>query len=203
MLLILILAGLSGCTPSPSGKETTDSKPPVSETTVNQTIEIIRSNKKIIDLHRFEKGVKHAASLWRSEDGSADDFTTFCKLNYIDNDAERELFFDKVSRNFESLLGHFNKISLDLKENIDLNNGPLLNIDNEFSAYSVGSHLLNDFYSNKIAFSIALNFPYYTLEEKEKFGNSYSRKSWAMARLGDIFVSRVPSVRERSFVDKH
>ena len=193
MLLILILAGLSGCTPSPSGKETTDSKPPVSETTVNQTIEIIRSNKKIIDLHRFEKGVKHAASLWRSEDGSADDFTTFCKLNYIDNDAERELFFDKVSRNFESLLGHFNKISLDLKENIDLNNGPLLNIDNEFSAYSVGSHLLNDFYSNKIAFSIALNFPYYTLEEKEKFGNSYSRKSWAMARLGDIFVSRVPS----------
>ena len=193
MLLILLFAGLSGCNSTPSGKAIPDSKLPVSETAVNQTIEIIKSNKKITDLNRLEKGIKHAASLWRTEDGSTEEFTAFCKLNYIDNDSERELFFDKVSKNFESILGHFNKISLDLKENIDLNNGALLEIDREFSAYSVGSHLLNDLYSNKIAFSIAMNFPYYTLEEKEKFDKYLSRKSWAMARLGDIFVSRVPS----------
>ena len=45
---------------------------------------------------------------------------------------------------------------VDLKENIDLNNGQTLAIDQDFSAYSVGSHLLSDFYDNKIAFIIAL-----------------------------------------------
>ena len=38
-----------------------------------------------------------------------------------------------------------------------------------------------------------MNFPYFTLEEKEKLGPGWSREEWAMARLGDIFVSRVPA----------
>jgi hypothetical protein len=62
-----------------------------------------------------------------------------------------------------------------------------------FGTYSVSSHLSDDFYSNKIAFYIALNFPYFTLEEKEKLGPGWSRDEWAMARLGDYFISRVPA----------
>ena len=122
------------------------------------------------------------------------------RLNFIANEVERELFFNKVSKNFESILGHFNKITLDLKENVDLDNGPVIDIDKEFSAYSVGAHLLNDFYANKMAFTIALNFPHYSLEEKEKFDASVSRKAWAMARLGDIFVSRVPAELDQASV---
>ncbi len=161
--------------------------------TINQTIDTLKLKKEIKDFDRLAKGVRHAASLWRDEDGSATDFAVFCKKNYITSEAERELFFEKVSRNLESIYGHFNKITLDLKENIDLNNGATLDIDKDFNAYSVGAHLLDDLYVNKIAFSIALNFPYYTLEEKGKFDRSYSRKSWAMVRLGDVFDSRVPA----------
>jgi len=62
-----------------------------------------------------------------------------------------------------------------------------------FGTYSPGSHLSDDLYSNKIAFYIALNFPYYSLEEKETKGPSWSREEWAMARMGDMFVSRVPA----------
>ncbi len=62
-----------------------------------------------------------------------------------------------------------------------------------FGNYSVTSHLSDDFYSNKIAFIVALNFPYYTLEEKESLGPGWSREDWAMARLGDYFFSRVPA----------
>ncbi|MCA1741490.1 MAG: hypothetical protein LC630_03265, partial [Bacteroidales bacterium] len=58
---------------------------------------------------------------------------------------------------------------------------------------SVGAHLQTDFFNNKIAFVIALNFPYYTLAEKEELGSKWSREEWAMARLGDQFVSRVPA----------
>ncbi len=62
-----------------------------------------------------------------------------------------------------------------------------------FGNYSVGSHLSDDLYSNKIAFVIALNFPTITLEERKKSGPSWSREEWAMAMIGDYFVSRVPA----------
>ena len=191
--LILLFAGFSACTSPTPEKAVPNSNPIISEMTINQIIDTLKLNKEIKDFDRLAKGVKHAASLWRNEDGSATDFAIFCKKNYIISGAERELFFEKVSKNLESIYGHFNKITLDLKENIDLNNGPTLGIDKDFSAYSVGAHLLDDLYSNKIAFAIALNFPYYTLEEKGKFDRLYSRKAWAMVRLGDIFISRVPA----------
>jgi cell wall assembly regulator SMI1 len=62
-----------------------------------------------------------------------------------------------------------------------------------FGNYSVSSHLQSDFYANKIAFVIALNFPYFTLTEKEEMGSAWTREEWAMARLGDQFISRVPA----------
>ncbi len=70
-----------------------------------------------------------------------------------------------------------------------------------FGNYSVGSHIQNDFYSNKIAFAIALNFPYFTLAEKEDLGPKWSRDDWAMARLGDLFISRVPAELEQAVTE--
>ena len=192
-LMILLFAGFSACTGSAPKMANPASGFHVPETTINQTIGSLKQKADVTNIIRLEKGVKHAASLWRVEDGTSDDFATFCKTNYVVNDAERELLFDKVSKNLESIFGHFNKMLLDLRENVDLNNGPMLEIDKEFSGYSVGAHLLSDLYANKIAFIIALNFPYFTLEEKEKFDQSITRKDWAMARLGDTFVSRVPA----------
>jgi len=191
--MILLFAGFTACTGSAPKETKPISKLSIQESTINQIVDSLKQKDGVKNIIRLEKGVKHAASLWRVEDGTSDDFATFCKTNYVVNDAERELLFDKVSINFESIFGHFNKISLDLRENVDLNNGPMLEIDKEFSAYSADAHLLTDFYTNKIAFIIALNFPYYTLGEKEKFDKSVTRKDWAMTRLGDIFVSRVPA----------
>jgi len=192
-LMILLLAGFSACT----GPTTKTSAPvtgiSIPEIAINQIIDSLKKEKGITNAVRLEKGVKHAASLWRTEDGSSEDFSAFCKKNFLVNEGERELLFDKVSKNFESIFGHFNKISLDLKENVDLNNGPMLEIDKEFSAWSIAAHLLSDLYANKIAFTIALNFPYYRLDEKEKFDQTLTRKEWAMVRLGDVFVSRVPA----------
>jgi len=197
-LMIILLAGFSACTtPTPKSKTSAPALV-ISEQTINQIIDGIKQIKTISNSNRLEKGVNHAASLWRVEDGCAEDFVSFCKSNYIVNDTDRELFFNKVSKNFETLFGHFNRISLDLKENVDLNNGPMIEIDKDFSAYQVGAHLLSDLYSNKIAFNIALNFPYYPLSEKEKFSSAMTRKEWAMVRLGDLFVSRIPAELEQA-----
>jgi hypothetical protein len=192
-LMILLFAGFSACTgPAPKGE-----KPIagfyVPETTIKQVIDSLKNKTGTSNVARLEKGVKHAASLWRAEDGSSKEFAAFCKANYVGNEGQRALLFDKVSKNLESIYGHFNRMSLDLKENVDLNNGPMVEIDKEFSAYSVGAHLISDLFANKIAFIIALNFPYYTLEEKEQFNQATTRKEWAMARLGDIFISRLPA----------
>ena len=108
--------------------------------------------------------------------------------------SDRKSVFDKISFYFESLNGNFNEITLDLKKILDSLHGKIDNIDRMFGNYSVYSHFQDDFYSNKIAFVIALNFPYFTLAEKERAGSGWSREEWAMARLGDMFVSRVPAV---------
>jgi hypothetical protein len=139
--------------------------------------------------------VKHAASLWRKEDGTSSDFSQFVKNNYISDPIKRKRVFTKISRYIESLYGNYNEITLDLRKTLDESSGEIDEIDRMFGNYSVGSHLQNDFYSNKIAFVIALNFPYFTLAEKEKLGPKWSRDDWAMARLGDFFISRVPAGR--------
>lgn len=196
-IMILVFIGFSACSGPAPENAVQKTGFQVSEITIKQVIDSLSKINGNTDADRLAKGVKHAASLWRAEDGNSADFAAFCKKNFIADETQRELLFDKVSKNFESIFGHFNKISLDLKENIDLNNGQMLTIDQDFSAYSVGSHLLSDFYDNKIAFIIALNFPYYPLEEKNKFDSSVTRKQWAMARMGDLFVSRVPAALQQ------
>ena len=66
-------------------------------------------------------------------------------------------------------------------------------IDEIFGAYESSAHFNDDFYKNKIAFIVVLNFPFYSLKEKEELGASWSRLEWAYAKMGDLFTSRVPS----------
>ena len=141
----------------------------------------------------MERGVVQTANLWFEENGTEKEFTDFCKENFIADADEKEMVFLKISQYMESLGGHFNKISLELMENLHLDNGPLHPIDAMFGSYSAGAHMSDDFYANKIAFIITLNFPYYTLSEKNSLGKEWTRLEWAYARLGDTFTSRVPA----------
>jgi len=142
---------------------------------------------------RIRKGVRHAAGLWQASDGSSAEFDAFCMKHFIPSEDEREKIFKKISRNFEILLGHFNKITLDLKQPVDLDEGEIHPIDQLFAGYDAYAHLDNDFYRNKIAFIAALNFPFYSLEEKKKEGSGWTRKEWAYARMGDQYISREPA----------
>jgi hypothetical protein len=146
------------------------------------------SNKTLI-----EKGVKQVAALWKEKDGTAKDFEDFCLKNYISSPEMKEKIFQRISTNFETLFGYFNRISLDLKRPMQLNLGETWPIDEIFAAYEPTAHFTDDFFNNKVGFIIALNFPFYTLEEKGKLGPKWSRLEWAYARLGDQFTTRVPA----------
>lgn len=145
------------------------------------------------DQEMIKRGVNHAASLWRSTDGTAEDFENFCLEHFINDAQEKEMVFKKIEKNFESLWGHQNKIVLDLNENIHLDLEPYHKIDAMFAAYSPGAHFADDFYGNKIAFVIALNYPPYSLDEKNEQGKDWDNLQWAYARLGDVFTARVPA----------
>ncbi len=187
-----MIAVLTACsTPDKKGSESVAGFP--DETIVKSSVEKVLAAQPSADPVLLEKGVKHAASLWRAEDGTPEEFSEFVAANYISDPAKRRTVFLKVSSYFESLGGNMNEITLDLRKVLDEAAGEIDEIDRMFGNYSVGSHLQTDFYTNKIAFVIALNFPYFTLAEKEAQGAGWSREEWAMARLGDQFVSRVPA----------
>ena len=192
-LTILLMTLLTACTSTETKKGTSVYAGTLNETTVTSVIEELKALHPNANQVLLEKGIRHAASLWREEDGSPSDFTEFVKANYISDPVRRKEIFIKISHYIESLYGHFNDITIDLKKYLDEAVGEIDETDRMFGNYSANSHLSDDLYSNKIAFAIALNFPYYPLAEKEKLGPGWSREEWAMARLGDLFVSRVPA----------
>jgi len=163
----------------------------------NKTIVKVQAN--LIDTYGTDsealisRGVRHAASLWRLSDGTKEDFEKFCLEIFIADIAEKERMFNIISKNFESLWGHNNKITLDLRENMDLDIGPYHWIDAMFAGYSPSSHFQDDFFTNKIAFVIALNFSFYSLDEKNTLGKEWTSLEWAFTRLGDVFTERVPA----------
>lgn len=201
LLFYFLLAVLTACSTNDPKKDNVNSPSLINEVTVKAVIDTVKTAQPASDLKLLEKGVKHAASLWRQEDGTAIDFSVFVKKNYISDPTKRKIVFKKISDYIESLTGFNNEITLDLRKTLDEARGEIDEIDRMFGNYSVGSHTQNDFYSNKIAFAIALNFPYFTLAEKEDLGPKWSRDDWAMARLGDLFIARVPAELEQAVTE--
>jgi len=195
----MAFALLSTCN-NPSGSAKIAGSP-VNEASISKTIETLVEKAGEDQRIRIEKGVRQVASLWRQEDGAIMEYEMFCQENYISDPGELEMVFEKVSRNSEILSGHFNKISLDLQVPLHLDVGPIHPIDQKFGAYNPFSHINEDFFKNKIAFQIVLNFPNYSLDEKTRLGPSWSRLEWAYARLGDVYTSRPPSELSQNYAE--
>ena len=172
----------------------------ISETAIKQARGAILEATPNADKVLIEKGLRQCAFLWRAEDGTEEEFIEFASGNYIaDRQGKKELF-DKLSTAFEVLFGSANQISVRLQLPVHLAGGELTNVDYIFSGYSPSSHFSDDMFANKVAFITVLNFPNYTLAEKNEFGegeneahSKWSRLDWAYARMGDLFTNRIPA----------
>ena len=154
--------------------------------------EISAANEKV-DSELLQRGASQVAMLWQDSDGSAEDFAKFVKENYAPSAEARHELFGKLSKAYEVLLGTQNQVAIELSLPTILAGPEPTNIDYIMSAFNPYSHLWNDLYENKVAFITILNFPNYTLTEKNAFGGAWSRDQWAYARMGDMFTSRVPA----------
>ena len=146
-----------------------------------------------------QKGIRQAASLWRESDGNEEAFKAFVQENFAAGPEAKQVLFEKLEKALEIFNGSFNHMTIELQKPTVLAGPDPTEIDYILGSYSPYAHFSDDMYANKVAFITALNFPFYTLAEKNSLGPQWSRLEWAYARMGDIFTARVPaSVQQKA-----
>jgi len=148
---------------------------------------------------RAARGVAQAGSLWRAGDGDEAAFEAFVLENFLADPAVRDAAFDRLDRLHEQLDGSLLEIGRAFRWQTDLDLGPILPMDRMFAAYSAGAHVRDDFFANKIAFVVLLNFPLATLEEKLRDGPGWTPRQWAEVRLAERYDRRVPAAVTQAF----
>jgi len=186
--LIAMLSVFAGCK-----KKADENVRFISDSAINQAIDSLNVKYGDAQKLRYDKSVRQVAALWAKEDGTEADFIDFCKNYFVNDEKELDVLFEKLSGYFENIWGLYNRMSQELRMTVDVEKGDIAAIDEVFGAYNPSSHLTEDLFKNKVAFQVILNFPFYSLKEKESMGTKWSRKQWAFARMGDLFISRVPA----------
>ena len=178
--------------------ESSNIQPDVTESVITR---ILSDNPAISDTALLRAGVTQVAQQWRSKFGTPEEFAEFCVSGYAATPEKRKELFNKLSVAFEAIWGGYNKMSVELKKPMHLDGDTLTTPDYIFGAYDPSSHLSEDLYNNRIAFITILNFPFFTLNEKEEMGENWSRLEWAYARMGDVFTPDPPAAVKQMVAD--
>ena len=142
---------------------------------------------------RAERGVRQVAKLWREEDGDAAAFEAFVQQHFAPDEARRDAMFRRLDGLHEQMGGSLLGMLLAFRWQTDLDLGPVEPYDELFAAYDPFAHVNDDFFANKIAFVVLLNFPLATLDEKLRDGPKWTPQQWAEARLADRYAKRIPA----------
>ena len=142
---------------------------------------------------RIARGLKQVAEFWRTEDGDAAAFEEFVRTNFAGDPQTLDALFNRIEFTFESIDGHMVEIGRDLRQQSDLDLGPIYPFDEFMAGYDPSAHISDDFFANKLAFVVLLNFPLTTLEQRLTEGQQWSRRQWAEVRLAQRFSKRIPA----------
>ncbi|HVF48970.1 MAG TPA: hypothetical protein VNA19_02715 [Pyrinomonadaceae bacterium] len=142
---------------------------------------------------RLVRGMGQVADFWRAEDGDAAAFEEFVRTNFAGQQATLDTMFERFQRNLEQLDGHMQEIGREFAQQSDLDAGEILSFDELFAGYSPSAHVTDDFFRNKLAFIVLLNFPLTTLQQRLAEGERWTRRQWAEARLAQRFSKRIPA----------
>ncbi len=191
--LFALIIALAACNPTKKETNMQENKLFITQSQTTEVIKQLKDSLGEASSFRIERGVNQVANLWTEADGTTEEFAEFCKTNFASDTAQLDNLFNTLERNFELFSGYFHQMDVKLKMPLQLEGDDITPVDMMFGSYNASAHLNDDLYSNKIAFLTALNFPFYSLEEKTELGEKWSRKEWAYARMGDRFIARVPA----------
>ena len=165
----------------------------ISDTTIQASITAITAAHPEADAVLVRRGVEQVAALWQENDGTEADFRELVNSSFAVGCEERQVLYDRLARIIEQCNQSADMLNNTLQEPTTLvGKGESTSVDWIISGYSPMAHFVEDMFANKIAHICVLNFPHYTLEEKNTLGKEWTRQEWAYARLGDIFTDRVP-----------
>jgi hypothetical protein len=142
---------------------------------------------------RLHRGLDQVARLWRAEDGDAAAYAEFVRTQFAANGSILDSMFSRFERLHEALDGHMTAIAREFRMQADLDLGPVLPFDEVFAGYDPSAHVADDFFANKLAFTVLLNFPLTTLDQRLNEGTRWTRRQWAEARLAQRFGKRIPA----------
>lgn len=188
LMMAVVLIGAVSCS-----KNNNPTMSNIDETTVSATVDTLLAMHGNGCAERLQRSVPQVASLWTTADGTAEEFRQFCVTHFVADSVALERMATTLQTNLESLWGCYNKISVDLKLPLHVVGPDVTPLDEIFGGFDPYAHLDDDMFEQKIAFMVVLNFPFYTLDEKNTMGHEWNRQQWAYARLGDLFTSRVPA----------
>lgn len=165
----------------------------ISENIIQNCITHTISTHPDADSTLVARGVKQMAALWQSTDGSEKEFTDLVYNCYAGTRDDRKTLYERLSFILEQCRQSADLLNNTLQEPTTLvGKANPIDVDWIISGYSPMSHFAEDMFANKIAHICILNFPHYSLEEKNRLGKDWSRQEWAYARMGDVFHTRVP-----------
>jgi len=181
-----VLAGILAA--APEGGSTL-----VTPATIDQLTRELSAKYGESERPRIERGVKQAAEFWRKGDGDEAAFSEMVRAQVCADSNAHNALFSRMEFALESLNGHMNEISRDFRRQSDLDLGEIYPFDEILAGYDPSAHVVDDFFTNRLAFAVLLNFPLTTLQQRLTDGAQWSRRQWAEARLAESFGKRVPA----------
>ncbi|MCM2315354.1 MAG: hypothetical protein NDJ92_09420 [Thermoanaerobaculia bacterium] len=142
---------------------------------------------------RLARGLRQVSSLWIESDGDAAEFESFVRENFAGDEATYSTLLSRMDFLHEQLDGCMLELGRAFRWQSDLDLGEMLPIDEISASYDPGAHVNDDFFANKVAFVVLLNFPLTTLDEKLASGASWTPAQWAATRLADRYGRRIPA----------
>ncbi len=142
---------------------------------------------------RLERGLRQVAEFWQAQDGDSAAFEDFVRTNFAGDTTTLDTQFQRFQSLLEQLFGHMHEINREFRQQADLDAGPIYPFDEVFAGYDPSAHVVDDFFDNKLAFVVLLNFPLTTLDERLSAGPAWSRRQWAEVRLAQIYSKRIPA----------
>jgi len=194
LCMTVLMLGMSMIIPSCEVAEVPAEKVPAWMETARTSLE-----RELVEEHgesvrpRLHRGLEQVAKFWRAGDGDEQAFSDFVRANFAGDGATLDTMFNRFEWLLEQLDGHMAEISREFRTQADLDIGPILPFDELFAGYDPSAHVLEDFFKNRLAFVVLLNFPLTTLEERLEGGKSWTRRQWAEARLAQKFDKRIPA----------
>jgi hypothetical protein len=194
-LLIAALAGApAGAAPGATGATAPQGGPSEAmKQTMTQVEKELAAKYGESERPRIRKGLEQAAAFWRKEDGDEKAFAEMARAQIAADSPAHNALLSRMEFALESLDGHMNEISRDFKRQSDLDLGQIYPFDEAMAGWDPSAHVNEDFFQNRLAFAVLLNFPLTTLEQRLQDGPSWSRRQWAEARLAERFSKRIPA----------